>query len=202
MSRNTCTFFNSSKGCRNGSSCKFLHTDAHPSFKNSQSGSPFPTTRDRSSHKQSSNHAPGGICDFFWKTGSCKREFSCRFKHMRSSADNVSSSTSAITSQSPAVDAIAPFLTEEGLARVSGTSTDIFFSADSNELSPTVAHNTLKRFLFDDSRFRTTFEIYAFLKALSSAHTGNSSWVSGLDINRTTYFNSLPMYFSRLRMAR
>ena len=194
MSLGTCTFFNSSKGCRNGSSCKFLHTDARPSFKNSPSGSPSPTTRDRSSHKQSSNHAPSGICDFFWKTGSCKREFSCRFKHMRSSADSVGSSTSAITSQSSAIDAIAPFLTEEGLGRVSGTSADVFFSAYFDELSPTVAHNALKRFLFDDFRFRSTLEIYAFLKPLSSAHIGNSSWVSGLDINRTTYFNSWTMY--------
>ena len=113
---------------------------------------------------------------------------------MRSSADSVGSSTSAITSQSSAIDAIAPFLTEEGLARVSGTSADVFFSAYFNELSPTAAHNALKRFLFDDFRFRSTLEIYAFLKPLSSAHIGNSSWVSGLDINRTTYFNSWIMY--------
>lgn len=180
MPRSPCTFFNSPKGCRNGSSCKFLHNAdshvQHSSFPNSQS----PTD---SSHQRPSNHAPRGVCDFFWKTGTCKREFACRFQHTRSSANNVGPSTSTITSQPSAIDMIAPFLTEEGLARVSGTGTDVFFSADSNQISPTIAHNALKRFLFDDFRFRITSEIYAFLKPLSSAHTGNNSWVSDLEID-------------------
>ena len=76
---------------------------------------------------------------------------------------------------------------------MSGTGTDVFFFPDSNEVSPTVAHNAMKKFLFDDFRFRTTFEIYAFLKPLSSAHTGNNSWVSD-PTNRTKYANQLPMF--------
>lgn len=192
MSRRPCNFFNTPSGCRKGNSCRFLHGDTsvrRSSSPNSpRGGSPSPTTRDHTSQNQSSGHAPRGVCDFYWKSGTCKREFACRFQHTRPSAKNVGASTSTITSQSSAIDAIAPFLTEDGLARVNGTGTDVFFSADSNQdLSPTVAHSALKRFLFDDFRFKTTFEIYAFLKPLSSAHTGNSSWVSKFDIKCTTY---------------
>jgi hypothetical protein len=77
------------------------------------------------------------------------------------------------------LNAIAPFLTADGLARVTGTGTDVYFSPDSSrDLSPTDAHAALRRFLYDDYRFSTTLEVYAFLRPLSSAHTANTSWVS------------------------
>lgn len=77
------------------------------------------------------------------------------------------------------INAVAPFLTADGLARVTGSGTDVYFAPDSSrDLSPTEAHHALKRYLFDDYRFRMTFDIYAFLKPLSSAHTANTSWVS------------------------
>lgn len=180
MSRKHCVFFNTSGGCRNGSQCTFLHntTGQRPS-------SPTPLLSSippRSNSALPSANAPPGVCNFYWVSGTCKREFACRFRHTRSSpAENTGLRTQGTPQTS--LEALAPFLTEDGLARVTGTGTgtgtDVFFSADSSkDLSPTEAHNGLKRYLFDSYRFKTTFDIYAFLKPLSSAHTANTSWVS------------------------
>jgi hypothetical protein len=71
---------------------------------------------------------------------------------------------------------VAPFLTEAGLAKIGGSGTDGFFSPDpSSTLSPTEAHNALKRYLSDNFRFKSTFEIYAFMKPLNSASASNEN---------------------------
>ena len=184
MSRRPCVFFNKPGGCRRGEQCKFLHEASNAQ----RPSSPTPSGRSSPALSQSSSpssraplpKAPPGVCNFYWATGTCKREFSCRFRHSESSSPGGNwIHRPNIPTQSSAIDAIAPFLTEDGLARVTGTATDIFFSADSsNDLSPTEAHNALKRYLHDDYRFRATFDIYAFLKPLSSAHAANPTWVS------------------------
>lgn len=46
----------------------------------------------------------------------------------------------------------------------------------SNSLSPVEAHNLLQGFLFDNYKFRTTFQVYVFLTPLKSANSSNSKW--------------------------
>jgi hypothetical protein len=61
---------------------------------------------------------------------------------------------------------------------MSGSGTDGFFSQDpSSDLSPSEAHNALKRYLSDFFRFKHTFEVYAFLRPLNSATASNAGWV-------------------------
>jgi|SRR5882762_9479641 hypothetical protein len=178
MSRNPCLFFNKPNGCRKGSQCQFLHNGAGANVQRPSSPTPSSSSNAARGRSQStSRRAPPGICNFYWTSGTCKREFACRFRHTQPSpAANTELRPQVIPLTS--LEAIAPFLTKDGLARVAGTGTDVFFSADSSkDLSPTEAHNALKRYLFNDYRFKMTLDIYAFLKPLSSAHTSNSSWV-------------------------
>jgi hypothetical protein len=173
-----CVFIDKPGGCRRGNQCKFLHTTS--STLSSRPPSPAPSQGNSSSPQTSSlPRTPPGVCSYYWTSGTCKREFACRFQHTSPPVQNTTSQPISRSTQSSAIDSIAPFLTEAGLARVTGSSTDIFFSADSSkDLSPTEAHNALKKYLLDHYRFRTTFDIYAFLKPLSSAHAANASWVS------------------------
>lgn len=46
----------------------------------------------------------------------------------------------------------------------------------STSLSPTDAHHRLKKFLSDTFRFKSSFEVYAFLVPLSSANRNNPLW--------------------------
>ncbi|KAG5638466.1 hypothetical protein H0H81_012531 [Sphagnurus paluster] len=59
-----------------------------------------------------------------------------------------------------AVDAISPFLTEGGLSKLNVSGTDIFFAPPTKALSPNEAQNSLRRYLFDDFRFRKTFDVH------------------------------------------
>jgi hypothetical protein len=186
MSRRPCVFFDKPGGCRRGGQCKFLHARSTSPAPSSGRSSPALSQGSSSSIQNSLPRAPPGVCNFYWTTGTCKREFACRFRHASSSPVQKTIPQSNRSTLSSTIDSIAPFLTEAGLARVTGTSTDVFFSADSTkDLSPTEAHSALKRYLFDDYRFRMTFDIYAFLKPLSSAHAANTSWVSLFCSQRT-----------------
>jgi len=185
MSDRTCHFFNTPGGCRRGTRCNFLHNDAGT---NRSSPTPSATQgrpirqQGNSSSGSSTARTPPGVCNFFWTSGTCNREFSCRFRHVQSSPPNPTEHQTR-GNHKISLDAIAPFLTADGLARVTGTGTDVYFSPDSNkDLSPTQAHAALRRFLSDDYRFLTTLEIYAFLRPLSSAHTANTSWVKLLPV--------------------
>lgn len=74
---------------------------------------------------------------------------------------------------------VAPFLTEQGLAKLNSNATDGFFAGSKTSLlSPTEAHDRLKRFLFDNFKFKTSFDVYAFLVPLTSANSTNTLWVS------------------------
>ena len=122
-----------------------------------------------------SSPLPSDACRFYWETGRCKLEFQCKFKHIR--CDD----SPETTAQRPRFnfvikEAIAPFLTEKGLTKINGIATDDFFEETS--MSPTDVHDRLRRFLSDTFRFKTSFEIYAFLTPLSSANCNNPLWVS------------------------
>lgn len=191
MSHRPCVFFNTPNGCRKGSNCRFSHDNAGTSAQRPSSPS-TPSVRQAQSRPggnlpSSPERAPPGVCNFYWTSGNCKREFGCRFRHTQPSPAESQEVRLQGTLQT-SLDALAPFLTEDGLARVTGIGTDVYFPADSSkDLSPTEAHNALKRFLFDDFRFRMTYDIYSFLKPLSSAHTANTSWVSLLVEVHTKY---------------
>lgn len=177
MSRPPCKFHSTPQGCRKGSNCHFSHQNPARSL------SPGPSTGSnivRNARPQPpASNAPPGTCRFFWMSGRCNREFACRYRHTLSQQDSTSSpSTPGINRSPPNLDVIAPFLTEAGLAKLTSTGSDSFFSSPTNAMTPNEAHNNLKRFLFDDFRFRKTFDAYAFLKPLSSANSSNSTWVS------------------------
>lgn len=56
-------------------------------------------------------------------------------------------------------------------------STDVLFPNSSQPKGPADVHNYLKRFLFDNFRFRSTFDVYAFSGLLAEANANNTSWV-------------------------
>ncbi|KAF8959737.1 hypothetical protein BDZ97DRAFT_1666780 [Flammula alnicola] len=192
MSRPPCRFEQAPGGCRRGQKCNFTHINNNSTNSGQRIGSPGPSTNGPPSlpntpHRQTnsptpSSSAPPGVCRFYWTTGSCKREFECRYRHTRSdlTPGTPRSPTSFrinLASQA-AREAIAPFLTEKGLTKINGVATDGFFAEDdSQSLSPTDAHNQLKRFLFENFRFKNAFDVYAFLRPLCSANSSNTLWV-------------------------
>lgn len=184
MSRRPCNFWNTPAGCRRGNACKFAH-----STPGSSSGAPVsppvrspprpnPVSPNRvTSQDPASPQCPAGVCREFWTTGQCKKEFSCRFRHTRPpSLDNTERPNPALAS---GIDAIAPFLSENGLAKMMGSGTDGFYPLNASSThSPTAVHNSLGRFLRDNFRFNATFDIYAFLVLLTSASATDPAWVS------------------------
>jgi hypothetical protein len=201
MSRPPCRFINLPGGCRRGKDCHFAHAFTQNNA-NTRPLSPSSASSDRSSHPNtqrpnaSGPPLPKGVCRFFWEHGRCNREFECRYEHTpkteRSSRAGPSSSRSTITPSEAVIQRLAPFLTEEGLSKMNRSGTDGFFSQDpSASLSPSEAHNALKKFLQDNFRFRTTFEVYAFLKPLSSANASNTHWVRYEVVIVTTLLKTL-----------
>ncbi|KAH0839427.1 hypothetical protein J3R83DRAFT_202 [Lanmaoa asiatica] len=188
MSPPLCRFVNTPRGCHRGNQCNFSHPQPNQGSDSARPLSPPPAPNSSrqpqsTSHPSGSGNPPPGVCKFFWEQGRCKREFNCHYKHTQK-ADNINSSpasTSTGTMRSTTVlQRVAPFLTEEGLSKMSGSGTDGFFSEDPSSFSPSEAHNALKRFLSDVFRFKSTFEVYAFVKPLNSATASNAGWQNGL----------------------
>jgi hypothetical protein len=167
--RNICRYYNTPQGCRRGENCTFSHGGKSSAPPSRSSGS----TRKVPSAPQHATKAPSRVCDFFWRNGACKREFSCRFKHISPGAQEPTGGAAL-----SAVDEVPPYLTESGLAKLTGTGTDLFFSTV--KLSPSEAHTHLRKYLFDHFRFTKTFEVYAFVKILASATKANTSWVCSI----------------------
>lgn len=168
--------------CRFGDKCKYSHIQAGESFGPSTSA---PSPRNQLSEPpnlpETSSPLPG-VCSFYWRTGKCKREFDCKFKHTRCD-DGPESTPQRPKFNLAGNDAIAPFLTEQGLAKINGIATDGFFEEAS--LSPTEAHSRFKRFLSDTFRFKSSFEVYSFLTPLTSASCHNPLWVC-ISLNSST----------------
>jgi len=162
--RPTCKFLNTPRGCRQGPNCKFSHD------RSATPNSPVVRPSGSQSSPARSQNTPAGVCNFYWSRGDCNRGFECRFKHINSNR-----SQAASLSQGSATT--APFLAEGGLANITGSGVDAFFSNPDRPLSPAEAHNHLRRFLFDDYRFRKPFDVYAFLVPFNSANSSNTSWV-------------------------
>ncbi|KAL0951932.1 hypothetical protein HGRIS_008585 [Hohenbuehelia grisea] len=182
-----CNFFNSPGGCRLGDACAFSHAPGSPNLasrspsKQIISGTP---SRSNANSGPASPSAPPGTCRVYWASGSCRNEFNCRFRHVQASESTSPGSPLApgprtnSRTQAGAMDPIAPFLTETALARMSGAGSDIFSAPPSEPMTPIAAHNTLKWFLDNDYRFRTSFDVCAFLKPINSATSVNESWTT------------------------
>ncbi len=183
MARPSCRFHLSPGGCHKGKKCHFAHINIDSTV--SRDSTPGPSSAPGSSslpQPNTSSPAPAGVCSYYWKRGECKREFECWYKHVQSPG-----AREASPSQSPsanlfknvaAKEMVAPFLTEKGLAKINSNATDGFFSGNNtSSLSPTDAHSRLKRFLADNYKFSTRYDIYAFLVLLCSANSSNTLWV-------------------------
>jgi hypothetical protein len=178
-----CRFYKNGN-CRYGDRCRDSHIQAGETPGPSTSAPPSPRNRPSipPNLPESSSPSPSGACSFYWRTGNCKLEFECRYKHIRDGE---------IIPQRPKFnlagnDTIAPFLTEQGLAKINGIATDGFFEeGKSTLLSPTEAHSRFKRFLWDTFRFQTSFDIYSFFVPLNSASCHNSLWVC-ISLNSST----------------
>lgn len=181
MSRLPCRFFNTPAGCNRGNQCKFAHSPPNNPTDNTRPLSPNSSGPPQSASRPSgTGNPPPGVCRYFWEQGRCKREFNCRYAHTQKATNSSPSPSQAaptVTRSTAVLQRVAPFLTEQGLSKMSGSGTDGFFSQDPSSLSPSEAHNALKRYLFDAFRFKNTFEVYAFLKPLSSATASNANWV-------------------------
>ncbi|KAK0470915.1 hypothetical protein IW261DRAFT_1586260 [Armillaria novae-zelandiae] len=161
--REPCRFFNTSRGCRNGQDCRFLHTRAASptplgwsgSFK---SPSPGPSGRLTASH---------GNCKFFWTSGECQRGFDCTFRHVCQSQSQDTAEALLECESDMALD----FLTTEGLASINNISLD-----DLHKLSPTEAHNMLKLYDTPTFQFRSPDQVVQFVQILASVDRRNPQW--------------------------
>ena len=124
--------------------------------------------------------APPGVCRTFWIGGECRYGFQCRYRHELSPRHAPAAPLShAQGTATAAVDTIAPLLNAGGLAKLTERSTDSFFAADSSrQLGPSEVHNHLKRYLFDNYRFRHVLDMYSFVKLIGNASVNNELWVS------------------------
>ncbi|KAK7005664.1 hypothetical protein R3P38DRAFT_3038842 [Favolaschia claudopus] len=173
--RPACRFHNTPRGCNKGDKCHFSHNDPSPASGAAQSSSSSPAPRVRQGPLP---NAPKGVCNFYWSTGNCRREFDCKYAHTRNPKTSPSRSPSPASFNAPstAPNVLAPFLTEAGLAKLNTSSADIFFPPPSKALSPNQIHNNLKNFLREDYRFEKTFDIYAFVISLASIDASGPTW--------------------------
>ena len=105
---------------------------------------------------------PRGICQFYWSTGACNRNFDCTYRHEA----RVEASSSATQDYTP------DFFSLEGLAVNNGSVLDT-----QHTLSPSQAHNHLRPYVFDNFVFRDAFHVEGFSRILASVNSRNRAWV-------------------------
>ncbi|KAJ8523127.1 hypothetical protein ONZ45_g408 [Pleurotus djamor] len=169
MSRPPCRFFNKPGGCHRGNQCTFAHTTP-PSRRSSDAVN--------SSASSSQVNTPPGACRLYWTSGTCRHEFKCRFNHVSPDSPPVAPPSRRFTLPDDSVaDQVAPFLTKDGLVKLLGSGgTDSYFANPAKPLSPNQAHTAIKRFLYDDFRFRKNTDVYAFMLPINSASSHNDLW--------------------------
>lgn len=97
-----CNFYNKPQGCRNGSSCRFLHEIRDTS-------SSLSAFTPRASQNPRPDNIPNGVCYYHWNGGTCRRA-NCWFKHVRSDEAPSPSPTAADSWRSrPPTTTIAPW---------------------------------------------------------------------------------------------
>ena len=138
--------------------------------------------------------SPPSVCRVYWVEGGCRNGFNCRYRHIvhsewvtqnagrgghgrgRGRGGAPTTSSWPFISSGGAERTTVPLLTEESLETLGTLTTDGYFPVG-KFLNTTEAHNQLKRFLLDKYEWRNTFEVYAFLRPLSSANVNNADWV-------------------------
>lgn len=76
---------------------------------------------------------------------------------------------------------MVPLLSAGGLTELTERGTDAFFDVNlSTQLSPSSAHNYLKKYLHPDYRFNRTLDVYSFLRVIIHASKNNEDWVRDL----------------------
>lgn len=170
-----CRFYNTLGGCRKGTQCTFAHSPQAPS------GSTAATTVKKTVASTTigaipTSSVPKGSCPFYWKTGDCTKGFKCRYKHEQDPATVRNQEDRRSGVNIPA--ALTPFLTASALSRLSAPGTDALFAPNTKARTPSEVHNLLKRFLYNDYRFRHALDVYAFASLLSDATSNNETWVS------------------------
>ncbi|KAH9951524.1 P-loop containing nucleoside triphosphate hydrolase protein [Amylocystis lapponica] len=171
MSREICHFYSKPGGCRRGPQCNFLHID--------QANAPArrPPTSPSSTRVQSGSSKPYGACIAFWDQGRCYHEFKCKYKHIANPAHTQAPSGPPARSEATTIEAVASFLTPEGLARLSDSGTDGFFATNTTKsLGPSEVHNYIKKYLNDSYRFPSALDVYSFVGLISNANAANSKW--------------------------
>ncbi|KZV95021.1 P-loop containing nucleoside triphosphate hydrolase protein [Exidia glandulosa HHB12029] len=111
MSRRPCNFYGTPAGCRRGASCTFLHTGPPGGSGSSRSpGAVTPRISPSTSNQNNSNlpPVPNGVCQYYWKRGSCTRGSACRYRHLaapgvavRTLADPAATSASGSRGNTP-----------------------------------------------------------------------------------------------------
>ena len=183
MDRGVCKFYGTPGGCYKGANCTFQHSNTSQQPSNpaqSLGSSSWRNGPGNTKPFSSSGSVPPGVCRFYWTTGNCNRGFQCRYKHN----DNPSSVASPAQQQQAtgnpsAIDDVAPFLNDAGMAKLTGSRFNGSLNSE-KDLSPNEAHNALRRYLHDDFRFRSSVEIYGFVKIINSAIDTNTSWVRSI----------------------
>ena len=122
-------------------------------------------------HNQTCPPASQGVCRSYWSKGQCAKD-GCRFKHIRSQSE--STPQPSLTTN---LDPVPPFLTDEGMAKVTGTGSNFLSRQQANPLRPGQVQHKLKRFLADDFHFSQTSDVYTFFILIDSAVSTNLPWV-------------------------
>jgi hypothetical protein len=191
--------------CRFGDRCRFQHgpVPAAPDASSSvaRGGQGRPTATRASSSGSGSAHPPASanttappvprdVCRNFWTTNKCSFKTGCRYKHVFYQAPNVVVSAPTNTVLKPLFEESTP--SGSGSADTSGpldgavgSGADAYVSQSAGDaMSAGDALTALRRYLRDDYRFDKTAFVYAMMKILSSATTGNKQWVRALFILR------------------
>ncbi|KAG8861659.1 hypothetical protein FRB96_002616 [Tulasnella sp. 330] len=150
---NVCNEFYNWGKCRRGVQCKFEHRRA-----GNMSSSPHIAHGHQNGH---GSGPPRDVCPQYYNTGECDRSFDCKHKHLRANEND--GSNGASLRQVPRTVA-APLLAQ------------VQKSGLLEHLEPKQVHNTLHRFLQDDFKFKTVFDMYVFAAALSSADADDPKW--------------------------
>ncbi|OSD04967.1 hypothetical protein PYCCODRAFT_1475560 [Trametes coccinea BRFM310] len=162
--------------CRFGDRCKFSHDRGGSA---SSRGSPSPAASPALSRSQtplpvsppSNSRAPASVprnvCQFFWSTGSCARNFECSYRHVKQTGPVEGPTTAVGVSQAEDIDFFSP----DGLAISVGSVREDRFN-----LNPSEVHNHLRDFTRDRYRFDKAAQIQGFVRILGSVNDGNKNW--------------------------
>ncbi|CDO69109.1 hypothetical protein BN946_scf185042.g11 [Trametes cinnabarina] len=172
-----CRHYRSPGGCRFGDRCKFSHDQGGSAPSRASSSPAASPARSRSqtplpASPPSRNRAPAGVprnvCQFFWSTGSCAKNFECNYRHVRQTgvSDPPTDSSQALQGEQE-----LDFFSPDGLAASVGSVRE-----DRYNLNPSEVHNHLRDFTHDRYRFEHAAQIQGFVRILGSVNDGNKNW--------------------------